>query len=538
MRLGGKLHGLLNQKIWAYLIGAALGLATQLYWLEGHGWDYSAWARLTAGPLAGAVLGWVYATFLARFKLFLSLTRNWQARGLNLLLLLATANYAVAIYPGALDLGDGWELGGKLYGWPALCLAAALWAQHVALSFGWAYRQHLYGILACGWLAEKSRYLWTKLSSRSPAWLTSAVGDILLFWVLPRTALLLVTKLASEYFLARIKLGPEIPRLSDSAWAFLMRFDAWYYNDIARHLYQNKDDVFAFFPLYPLVTRSLSAITAWPVYVSGIVIANLAVMGALVLLYKAYYQKLGRQPLCIAVILLSVWPSSIFFSSFYSESLYLLLVVWSFHFFRRENLPLSGGMGALAAATRPTGVVLLPAFALDALWTKRRLTRSMSWLLLILAGVAGYSLFCWSQTGDPLFFSAMQKNWGRSLVSPLIAFYNHFGSLLSNNQLANEVDFSFMLDMLSGLFALALIPYVWKRIGIAEALYVLGTLILTFSTGSTRSLTRFSLTLFPLFLVLGSFLQGRWRVVVALVMVLLTLSVFTTVEFASWMWSW
>jgi hypothetical protein len=110
--------------------------------------------------------------------------------------------------------------------------------------------------------------------------------------------------------------------------------------------------------------------------------------------------------------------------------------------------------------------------------------------------------------------------------------------MIHADNLAGEVSFAFMLDMLSALLALALVPYAWKRLGMAEALFVLGTVALTFSTGSTRSLTRFTITLFPLFLVLGDMLQGRWRAVMALVMVLMTLSVFTTVEFAVWMWSW
>jgi len=529
---------LVSQRIWAYLVCAALGLWSQAHWIQGHGWDYTAWARLAAGPLAGLAVAWLIVRFLAPLAFFQRATRNWRARGLNLFFLAAAANYGLALYPGQLDLGGGWVFGGKLYGWPALWLAATLWAQHVALCFGWAFRQQLYGILALALAAEFVRHFCANLKSRLPAWLKAALGDILIFWVLPRTALLFITSLASKYFLARMHLGAEIPRLSDTSWSFLMRFDAWYYNDIARHLYQNKADTFAFFPLYPLITRGLSALTDWPVYVSGIVLANLAVMAALVLIYKTYFQKLGRPALSIAVIMLSIWPSSIFFSSFYSESLYLLLVVWSFYFYRRDNLPLSGLMGAMVTATRPTGLVLLPAFGLDALIKTRRLRWPMLWLLLICAGVGGYSLFCWFQTGDPLFFSAIQKNWGRAFALPWTVFADHFGSMVHHNQLANEVDFAFMVDMLSALFAIALVPYVWKRVGAAEALFVLGTLILSFTTGSTRSLTRFTITLFPLFLVLGDMLQGRWRAVVCLAAVLMALSVFTAVEFAAWMWTW
>jgi Gpi18-like mannosyltransferase len=529
---------LMSKRLWAYLIGAALGLWSQVHWLQGHGWDNSAYVRLAAGPLAGWGLAWLAVRFVAPLYLFQRIAHNWPAKALNLLLLAAVANYLLSIYPGRVELGGGWVFGGRLYGWPALWLAAALWAQHVALTFGWAYRQHLYGISACAWLAEKARLLRSKLEARLPDWLSAALRDILLFWVLPRAALLFIANLASHYFLARMNLGSGIPRLSDSVFSFLMRFDAWYYNDIARHLYQNKDDLFAFFPLYPLLTRGLSELTAWPVYVSGILIANLAVIFALVLLYKAYFPKLGRQPLCLAVLLLSIWPSSIFFSSFYSESLYLLLLVWSFDFFRRGNLALSGVTGALLTATRPTGLVLLPAFALGELVDKRRLNWRMLWLLLICAGVIGYSLFCWSQTGDPLFFSAIQHKWGRALTWPVTVFSNHFGSMVHNNHLANEVDFAFMLDMLSALLAIALIPYIWKRIGAAEALLVLGTLLLSFSTGSTRSLARFTLTMFPLFLALGDMLQGRWRAVMVLVLGLMTVSVFTAVEFAAWLWTW
>lgn len=525
---------MLSKKHGVLALGALLGLASQLLWLWEHEWDVTWPARLAAGPIVGGAAGWLALVFhndrILRRKVLTVL--------LNLFFYAAAANYALAFWPDQIPLGGGWHLGGKPYGFPALYFAASLWLQHLALGFGWAFRQHLHAMLVWDKCLDLAKGLSLRLGSRLPTWLKEALTDIALFWILPRATLLVITKLAADFFLARLKLGPEIPRLADPVWGFLMRFDAWYYHDIARTLYADKADKFAFFPLYPLLSKGLSLLTGWPVYVSGIVIANSAVMAALLFLYKTYRQDLGRQPLTVAVILLAVWPSSIFFSSFYTESLYLLLAVVSFYFFRRGSLAASGFSGALLSATRPTGLALLPAFALDAMLGRRRFSWRLLWLLVMPAGVGGYSLYCYLHTGDPLFFSAIQKNWGRSFTPPWSVFLDHFSSMVNHNLLANEVDFAFMLDMLFAILALALVPLVWRRLGAAEALFVLGTLVLTFASGSTRSLTRFTLTLFPLFLVLGQMLAHRWRAMLLIVMLLMTVSVFTSVEFAAWMWTW
>ena len=72
-----------------------------------------------------------------------------------------------------------------------------------------------------------------------------------------------------------------------------------------------------------------------------------------------------------AVIYLSIFPGSHFFSVLMSESLFLLLCVGSSLAARKHRWLLAGICAALASATRAPGIALLPALAVE-LWLAYR----------------------------------------------------------------------------------------------------------------------------------------------------------------------
>ncbi len=112
----------------------------------------------------------------------------------------------------------------------------------------------------------------------------------------------------------------------------------------------------------------------------------------------------------LAVLVTAFAPMAFFFSAVYSESLYLALSVGLFWSARQGRWALVGVLGALAAATRSTGLVLLlpalmiylygpredraPDFARDArrrLLPRYRLRRDVLWLALLPLGVVVYA---------------------------------------------------------------------------------------------------------------------------------------------------
>lgn len=85
----------------------------------------------------------------------------------------------------------------------------------------------------------------------------------------------------------------------------------------------------------------------------------------------------------------------------------------------RRNLLLAGFLGALATATRNTGVLLLIPLAYE--WLRHRQEfgwRGMLGLALVPLGLAGYITFLWIRFGDPLIFAYQQRTFGRELTDP------------------------------------------------------------------------------------------------------------------------
>ena len=206
--------------------------------------------------------------------------------------------------------------------------------------------------------------------------------------------------------------------LGDLLVAPAARWDAGWYLLIANHGYQPSLGAAtaargAFFPLYPLLVRALSTLLVAPV-LAGVAVSTLALALALYGLHRLTSLETGsRDAARLAVMVSALAPMAFFFSAVYSESLYLALSVGTFWFARKGRWALTGMLGALAAATRPTGVLLLvPALVLyvygprqdrppDALaWRRYRIRRDVLWLALIPAGMGLFAAYLALAGGD------------------------------------------------------------------------------------------------------------------------------------------
>ena len=119
-------------------------------------------------------------------------------------------------------------------------------------------------------------------------------------------------------------------------------------------------------------------------------LAALAV--ALYLLHRLTELELGRAAAGPAVLLLCVFPASVFLGAPYSESLFLAASVGAFYAARTGHWAAAGAAAAAASATRSAGVLLLlPLVILYWQGTEpgRRLRPHLAWLALAPAGLAG-----------------------------------------------------------------------------------------------------------------------------------------------------
>src|SRR4051812_4719614 len=180
----------------------------------------------------------------------------------------------------------------------------------------------------------------------------------------------------------------------DAVVAPLVRWDSVWYLAIANDGYPAGDPRrAAFFPLYPLLVRAAKALAGSPI-VAGVAVSLVCFAVALVLLHRLTALELGPAAADEAVWALALFPAAVFFSAVYSEALYVMLSVGAIYAARTGRWAWAGTLGALGAATRSAGVLLVVPLAI--MWlaradgSARRRVRDAAWIALVPAGLAAF----------------------------------------------------------------------------------------------------------------------------------------------------
>jgi Mannosyltransferase (PIG-V) len=347
--------------------------------------------------------------------------------------------------------------------------------------------------------------------------------------------------------------------LADPVLSPLARWDAVWYLRIADSGYRGSDARAAFFPLYPLLVRSLSTpLGGSPaaLLVAAYVVAMAAFVGALALLYRLVSLELGRPLARPTLLLLSVFPAAVFFGAPYAESLFLLLAVAAFLAARTDHWTWAGTAAAGAAATRSAGVLLLVPLVM-LWWTSRgRRARDAAWLALVPLGLAAYALFLGLTEGDALRFLDVQDAWSRDLTVPLggawdglVAAWDGLRQLASGQKdvvyfevaAGDPYRIAAVNIMLFGTLVFAVIACagVLRRLPAAYGTWVAVSLLLplTFPVKPQplMSLPRFVAVLFPMFMWLALWCEERRATERAVAISAVGLGLFTA-QYASWHW--
>jgi hypothetical protein len=284
----------------------------------------------------------------------------------------------------------------------------------------------------------------------------------------------------------------------DSGWYLAIAQDGYLHGPLAG---QNR---IAFYPAYPALLGGLHRLlpAAWrgtgALLAIGVVLSNAFTVAAVALLYR-HARELGEEAFARrAVAYLLAFPTAFFLACVYTEALFLFLAVAAFHLARRERWLAAGAAGALAALTRPTGVLLFPALGFMALEAsrrdRRRLLRGPPWLLLVPAAFAGYALYCWRLTGDPLAVLRVQGAWGKSSSSIWATFFHP----RLNNVYVTPID-----GALAALAAALGVAMLWRLPSRGYGVFTL-LCVASFSfSGMLSSAGRYVLVAFPVFLVLA-----------------------------------
>jgi len=305
----------------------------------------------------------------------------------------------------------------------------------------------------------------------------------------------------------------------------LANFDGEHYLAIARQGYLPL--TYFFFPLYPLLIKFISVIFGKDLFaylISGLFVSHVSLFLGAIGFYKLVSLDHGPKISKLAFILLMLFPTSFYFGSVYTESLFFTLSVWSFFFARKRKWLLAGILGAFAGATRIVGLALIAGLLVEwweyskTIKDKEKILLSLACVLLSFLGIGSYIYYLYVRTGDPINFLTTASIFGSQRSSSLIllpqVFYRYFFKILPSLDYSNFFSFSIPLfELATALIFIFVSILSFFKLRISYSTYLLlGFLIPTFS-GSFSSLPRYVLVLFPAFILGGIYLSriGRWH---------------------------
>jgi hypothetical protein len=368
----------------------------------------------------------------------------------------------------------------------------------------------------------------------------ATVRDVAITFLVTRLPLIVIAELAAVVIGQRP--GTHYAASTNPLLAVWGRWDAEHYLGIAQRGYSGTEP--AFFPLYPLLIRIGGVLTGSHL-IAGLIISNAASFLSLLYLYKLVEHEYNRNVAHRAIFYISIFPTAIFFSAVYSESLFLFLTVASFYYMRERRWLVAGVFGFLAALTRSEGVLLaVPMFIEWAVairdggheylrywWSD--VVQPLIGMALVPLGLATYMAYLWVLSGDPLLFSHVQSHWDRHLAAPWVSIQHSIylvGHAHAGQTVADQIlELAFTLLMLGVLIAGL------RRLRLSYIVYMALSILIPLSTASLMSMPRFALVLFPMF-ALFALWGARPAVNNAYVAFSLPLLGLFTVLFADWYW--
>ncbi|MDQ3643844.1 MAG: hypothetical protein M3450_20830 [Actinomycetota bacterium] len=366
-------------------------------------------------------------------------------------------------------------------------------------------------------------------------WRKDLMGLAALF-VSTRVALVIIGQLSRD-----LVPGPVVhpqPLGTGSSYSSHEFLDLWgqwdtsWYLSIAEHGYtseplQGPFANYAFFPLYPLLARWVGWLVGGP-FIGGLVVSNVALLVACVFVYRLAALDADAGTARRTVKYLFVAPGAFLFSAMLTESTFLALSVMCFYFARTKRWWAVGVLGFLLALSRPpSALVVIPLlwmYGKERDFSLRRAGPDVLWLALLPAGLCVFMAVNEVVTGDAMSFTRIQVTaWGHRLQNPITSLWQN---------LSSENSFwRFNAWYLLGVLALT-VAFL-RRLGGAYLLFALVVVLPPMSYGGWDSMVRYTLVIFPLYVVGARATAGRPHVDQAATIALALLQVFLMTQWAN-----
>lgn len=316
--------------------------------------------------------------------------------------------------------------------------------------------------------------------------------------------------------------------------AMWQRFDANWFVSLVENGYGRIPGDDHFPPLYPLLVRILEPVFG-NAFLAGLFISHIATLFALKLLYDTFSQWGDRIIGKRAFLFFVIYPTFFFFFSAYSEPVFLVFVLLSIQAMRARSWAWAGFWTYCAILTRLQGAALLGPMLYLMLKDQPFMRKFSHWAAWIIAGIGGlFYLYLRSLQVTSGAIPLVESEWHARLVPPWETYQYAIQTLLSGN--FTFIDF---LNWAAVTLFIGLLIWGWRRIPLEYNLYALFSLLIMLirivETQPLISMSRYSLTLFPVFFCLG--LAGKSPVLRRVIIyVSIPLNLYLSGQFFIWGW--
>lgn len=342
----------------------------------------------------------------------------------------------------------------------------------------------------------------------------------------------LVVNLIILFILSRIPL--IIFYFKNGNFSFLNSYDGLHYISIAQSGY-TEELQYAFFPLFPLLIRLLGFIGI-PHRFGGILISNICSLASL-LLFNSIISDKHNKILSKNIIYFVFTPILVFCTMCYTESLYILLTLLSFKYYKEKKYIITSIFVGLSILTRNSGIILWGAIGLDMLYRFFK-KKDIKFFTIIIFGIISlligmlYPMYLYFKTNNPFMFVTIQKTgWNKSsgyFILTLIADIKYLLHSFSIYQLYLFIEnwFSFSIGLIIAL-------KIRKKDFVCFIYLIVSLFAFTlvyrdtnyWNTLPSISLFRYVLSLFPIYLYLPVLFNNKTKQSILLISLIFLTSV-------------
>ncbi len=284
----------------------------------------------------------------------------------------------------------------------------------------------------------------------------------------------------------------------------LRSWDSGHYIGIAEKGYSEKYQ-FAFFPLYPLITKAIAFFTGS--YLSAaLMISIISSIIGLVIFFRILTNEFKKSHKKTFLSLL-FFPTSFYLVIPYTEGLFFLLSMIFFYYLKRSFLIASIACG-LGLVTRVAGFALFPVL-IYGLYKEKSKDKLLS-LCFALSPFITYIFYLFIETKNPFYFLEAQAHWQRNLSFPFIGFWETLLKISSTS--FERLDFNDIINLGFGIFGLGLVLRSFRFLRLEYSIFALISILVPLFTGSLISFPRFLVNIFPIFILIGKTRNLLWGI--------------------------